>query len=279
MSDMGERAQGSPTGDDPHLGSLLGGIAVGVVLLGAVWLLVATVGGGGLDKTQAPDPAPPSAAPAAGVPSPGAASPRSTRLQRCTAAARTVEGPLDEAQPALDQWGVHIGAMNKLVVGQITLQQATAFWNQTRVGAYDRIEHFEGAEARLRRRGVDCPAPRLLGSGASPALRACAQHVAAELGALDTARTAITTWDHHMHAMDQLRSGRLSPAAATRMWLSMWQSGVHELEAYRGAARAARRSGTCNGTTPQAASSPTTDPSSPASPAPTESPMPGMDMK
>ena len=94
--------------------------------------------------------------------------------------------------------------MNKLMVGAITLPQATAFWNETRVGAYDRIGRFEDADAQLERRGVDCPAPRRLGSEAFPELRACAQHVAAELRALGSARTAITTWSHHMHAMDQL---------------------------------------------------------------------------
>ena len=145
----------------------------------------------------------------------------------------------------MDQWNVHIGAMNKLVVGAITLQQATAFWNQTRVGAYDRIGRFQDADAQLERRGVDCPAPRLLGSGASPALRGCARHVAAELRALDSARTAIATWNHHLQAMDQLRACSLSPAAATRMWLSMWQQGVHELDRFREAADAAWNHGSC----------------------------------
>jgi hypothetical protein len=263
---------------------LLGGIAVGVVLLGAVWMLVGSFSGV-LDKGQPPDATQPRAA-LGGLPSTTSTASQSsspTRLERCRDAAHVVEGPLQLARPALDQWDVHVGAMNKLVVGAITLQQATAFWNQTRVGAYDRIGRFENAEAQLEKRGVDCAAPRLLGSGASPALRACAQHVNAELRALDSARTAIATWKHHMHAMDQLRSGQLSPSAATKMWLMMWQRGVHELEGFRAAADAAQHVGACDGTagTSQPSASHTNEPgASPMSPSsPTGSPMSGMNMR
>jgi hypothetical protein len=270
----------------PHLGSLFGGIAVGVVMVGAVWLLVAALMEGN-DKGASPDSAEQGAALDR---SPGTSSQpvTSSRLQRCIVAADDVERPLRLARPALDQWEVHVGAMNKLVVGEITLQQATAFWNQTRVGAYHRIGRFEDAEADLKRRGVDCPAPGMFGPGSSPVLLACEQHVAAELRALDRARTAIMTWDHHMHAMEQLRTGKLSPAAATQMWLTMWQRGVHELEEFRVAARAERHVGACNGPgdTPAPApqrSGPRPNPASPTSPEsssepPTESPMSGMDM-
>jgi hypothetical protein len=282
---MSDSELGSPTpeGDDwePHLGSLIGGIAVGAVLLGAVWMMVAFFPGA-LEKGKAPDAPEPRAA-LGGLPSTTSQSqaPGPTRLDRCTDAADVVERSLQQARPALDQWDVHVGAMNKLVVGSITLQQATAFWNQTRVGAYDRIGRFENAEAQLERRGVDCAAPRLLGSGASPALRACARHVNAELRALDSAHTAITTWKHHMHAMDQLRSGKLSPTAATQMWLSMWQRGVHELEGFRTAADAAQHVGACDGTagTSQPSASHTNEPRpSPTSPTSPESSMSGMNM-
>jgi hypothetical protein len=262
--------------------SLVTGFVIGLVLLGVVALVVVSLTGGsdpgGSDKATSHDV--PDRAPAL-VDAPGTTSQpaRASRLQRCTAAADVVEGPLQLAGPALDQWNVHVGAMNKLVVGAITLQQATAFWNQTRRGAYHRIGLFKDAEARLQRRGVDCPAPRLLKPDASPQLRACAKHVAAEQRALDSARTAITTWNQHMHAMDQLRAGQLSPTAATQMWLSMWQRGVHELEDFRTTASAAEHVGACDGSagTPQPSASPNAGPGpSPASP--TESSMSGMNM-
>jgi len=265
MSDS-EQSGRMPTGGNryPYLGALVAGIVIGVATLGVVWLSVVLLTDG--DGGSSPDA---SEEHAVLNDSPGTSQPaHPTRLERCTAAAGLVERPLGLAQPALDQWEVHVGAMNKLVDGEITLQQATAFWNQTRVGAYHRIGRFEEAEAHLKRRGADCPTPRLFGSGSSPALRACEQHVAAELRALDSADTAITTWKHHMHDMDQLRAGKLSPTAATQMWLTMWHRGVSQLQDYRAAADAAQHVGTCGGAAV----------SQQPSASPTESPTSGMDM-
>jgi hypothetical protein len=122
--------------------------------------------------------------------------------------------------------------MNKLVAGELTLQQATAFWNQTRVGAQRQIDRFQEAMATLRRQGgVDCPAPTML-SPASSELHACAQRVAGDVRTLQAARTAISTWDEHVRHMEMLRMGTMSPAQATRLWLSLWHRGVHELDAY-----------------------------------------------
>jgi len=159
-----------------------------------------------------------------------------TRAARCSEAAAALEEPLGAARPALRQWDVHVDAMNKLVVGEITLQQATAFWNRTRVGAQRNVDQFRKAWTALERTGVDCPAPGLLGP-APAAVRACSRLVEAELGVARTARTSIGTWDTHVHHMDMLRMGTLSPEKATAMWLSMWRRGVRDLDAYRAAAR------------------------------------------
>jgi hypothetical protein len=137
----------------------------------------------------------------------------------------------------MDQWEIHIGAMNKLVVGAITLPQATAFWNQTRVGAQHRIDSFHAAIRTLRGSGVDCPSPGLLDKASSSDLRSCARHVHAELRALEAARTAVNTWDMHVKDMERLRTGKLSPTVATQMWLSMWQRGQDQLKVYRAAVR------------------------------------------
>ncbi|MBD3924661.1 hypothetical protein IEZ26_08525 [Nocardioides cavernae] len=159
-----------------------------------------------------------------------------TRAARCSEAAAALEDPLGAARPALRQWDVHVDAMNQLVVGEITLQQATAFWNQTRLGAQRNVDRFRKAWTALERTGVDCPAPALLGP-APAALRSCSRLVEAELGAAQTAKTSIDTWDTHVHHMDMLRMGTLSPEKATEMWLSMWRRGVRDLDAYRAAAR------------------------------------------
>ncbi|GAA5118296.1 hypothetical protein GCM10023339_30650 [Alloalcanivorax gelatiniphagus] len=159
-----------------------------------------------------------------------------TRAERCSEASLALLPPLEAARPALRQWDVHVGAMNDLVRGEISLQQATRFWNETRLGAQRNIERFDTAWADVERLGVDCPTPGLLGS-ASADVRSCARLVAAELGVLRAARTSIKTWDTHVHHMDMLRMGTMSPEEATDMWLTMWQRGVRDLTTYRDAAR------------------------------------------
>jgi hypothetical protein len=185
---------------------------------------------------------------------------------RCQQALQTLSAPLQAAQPAMDQWEVHIGAMNKLVVGAISLDQANAFWNQTRVGAQHRITAFRSAMGAMRRTGVDCPAPGTLPRDSTPALRSCATRVAADLRALGAARTAIGTWNMHVSDMERLRTGKLSGTKAGEMWLSMWHRGQQQVRDYRAAVRDANSAGACDGsstagqgTAPSAPSSPMTD--------------------
>ncbi|GAA1957465.1 hypothetical protein GCM10009798_16090 [Nocardioides panacihumi] len=259
-------------GDRPGI-LFAGGVAVGAAVLALVWVMVSLMSGGGAQ--QAPDSSAAArlqnqlAAVASVPPSP-------SRLERCATAAYSLTTPLQAAAPAMDQWEVHIGAMNKLVVGAITLPQATAFWNQTRVGAQHRIDHFHAALRTLRGSGVDCPAPGLLDKAAPADLRSCAAHVDAEVRALDAARTAVNTWDMHVRDMERLRTGKLSPTAATQMWLSMWQRGQDQLKAYRAATRDVGTPGPClivrNGLLPQSSSAPWSP-----SPSPSRSPSPGME--
>lgn len=170
--------------------------------------------------------------------------PGRTRLGRCVNAARTLQGSMDAAQPALEQWGVHVGAMNQLVVGAITLEQATAFWERTRLGAQRHIAAFRDAVETLRRQGVDCPSPALLAPGAR-ALPGCARQVEAQIAVVRAATTSVDTWDQHVKHMDMMRLGELSPAKATEMWLSMWQAGARDLDAYDAAVRRGRQLDGC----------------------------------
>jgi len=214
------------------VGTILG--LLGVVL----WVSVMEDDGGdaGLrasSRSVADEPEP---VPRDDAPSAPAQQPADTRASRCSEAAAALEAPLGAAGPALRQWDVHVDAMNKLVVGEITLQQATAFWNQTRLGAQRNVDRFRKAWTALERTGVDCPAPALLGP-APAAVRSCSRLVEAELGVARTAKTSIDTWDTHVHHMDMLRMGTLSPEKATEMWLAMWRRGVRDLDTYRAAAR------------------------------------------
>ena len=229
---------------------------VGTFVLGVVTSLLAVLTWGMLSGddetvpaqvglTQAADPLPgdplddgsPGSTPGGSTPSPDQVS---SRLARCAEAERRVSQALSAVRPALEQWQVHVDAMNQLVVGEITLQQATSFWNRTRVGARHKVHGFRETMADVRSDGVDCVAPDLLAPDEGD-LRACARRVGAEVAVLRAARTSIDTWDRHIEDMDMLRLGRLSPEEATSMWLSMWHQGVRDLEAYRAARQRAHQ--------------------------------------
>jgi hypothetical protein len=169
---------------------------------------------------------------------------RRTRLDQCGTAEDRLDAALRAAGPAMEQWEVHVGAMNKLVVGAITLQQATDFWNQTRMAARRKIGSFDDAARSVRRSGLNCPLVGRLGH-ASGALRSCAQRVDADERAVMSAQAAIDTWAAHVEDMDMLRMGHLSPANATQAWLASWKQGVLEIQSYQGAAREAQRAGGC----------------------------------
>lgn len=168
-----------------------------------------------------------------------------TRLSRCVTAERSLQEPLEAARPALDQWAVHVGAMNKLVLGEITLQQATDFWESTRLGAQRRVGDFHDAVKTLRQHGVDCPSPELLAPGAR-ALPSCAREVRADARALRAAQVSINTWNEHIHHMDMLRLGEMTPEEATSMWLASWRRGQDELDAYEAEVRVARDQDGCS---------------------------------
>lgn len=231
--------------NDGNAGPFLSGLAVGLALLAMVWLVVAdpfngsSDGGSGEARLSGAGPSPTASTPS--VQHPAVAD----RMQGCADAAEAVGRTLRQATASLDQWEVHVGAMNQLVVGAISPQQATAFWNQTRVGAQRKIDSFEHAVRRLQRHGMDCPPPSMLPSGVSPRVRSCARQVAADVRVLGRAQTAIHTWRRHVGAMEMLRNGSMSVATAGRMWLAMWQRGQHEIDAYRVAARAAHRAHAC----------------------------------
>lgn len=227
--------------DDQDVAFLAGGVVLGLVLGAIGALLIVYPNSGSSDGTD-------QGRLSGALPSSVAHAQRrdaQDQMQGCIDAATTIELPLRRAASSMDQWEVHVGAMNKLVVGAITLQQATAFWNQTRAGARHRVAEFERALARLQRHGVDCPPPTLLPSGAPQKLRSCAREVATEMRVLHAARTAIDTWRRHVRAMEMLRMGNMSPSTASQMWLAMWQRGQDEIETYRVAARAARSVSGC----------------------------------
>ena len=244
-----DQSSPDPGGADlprPIIGFLVG-LLVGMTALALVWIAVSSMGGGSVTVTgnDAGASVQPGLSASQDEPSDEPVGP--TALQLCRRADAQVERALDAAGPALGQWEVHVGAMNKLVVGAITLRQATTFWNQTRVAARRHLATFQKAERHATSRMGTCGKP-VAGTATtddSGALRSCMRRVAADRVALQAARTAITTWSHHVMAMDMLRMGHLSPAKATRMWLASWKEGVRQIRAYHEAERAVRTSGSC----------------------------------
>lgn len=164
----------------------------------------------------------------------------STRVRpgRCERVYTAQVRPLAAAGPAMAQWETHIGAMNKLVVGAITLAQAQEFWDQTREGAATKLAAFGDAQRVFEQRTAPCPTPD---GRTSQEVRGCAAAVGARRRELDRAAVALDTWREHVDHMEMLRRGEMSPEEATQMWLGSWREGSRQVAAYRNAARDAQR--------------------------------------
>lgn len=226
---------------------LVGGVVlvVTILVLVLVWVAFGPDDDGGREASGDVSTAGRVSAATTAAPPAGKEGGRLSRLGRCVRAQGALQGTLEAAQPTLEQWEVHVGAMNQLVVGEITLRQATEFWERTRLGAQRRVRDFDDALEALRAEGVDCPGPALLAPGAR-ALPGCAREVLAAVRVVQAAQLSVSTWEEHIHHMDMLRLGQMTPEQATKMWLSSWQRGVRDLDAYESASKAADREDGCS---------------------------------
>jgi hypothetical protein len=164
-------------------------------------------------------------------------------LASCERRWRRQEGPQRAAQASLNQWRVHIVAMNRLVSGKITLAQANAFWDKTRFRALRNVERFAHAYTRYEADAAGCAWPRGADAASSRdagRLRTCIEAAHAGDRVLALAGRAIATWEHHVHDMLMLESGQLTPAKATRRWLAKWRVGNRQLTHYERTADLAR---------------------------------------
>ena len=169
-----------------------------------------------------------------------------TVAERCRLANLRQQAPLSAADVSLAQFDKHIDAMNLLVAGKITLAVATTFWDETRVKAVQNAAAFRRADKELAASGTGCQAPDPAVANAAPygqvvTLKTCAAAIAARDTALARARTAVTTWEHHVHDMEMLRMGHITPAQATAAWRKNWKKGEKQLKAYEGAAAKASK--------------------------------------
>ncbi len=219
-------------------GVLLVGAAVGAMVVGLVWV--------GTWWLSPPDPEPRQEVVASRqvvdepVVDTSEVSETPSHLDRCQAVYDAERAPLEAAVGSLAQWEVHIGAMNKLVVGAITLKQARQFWKDTREGAHAKLHDFATARRHYDQRIFRCPAPRRAVEEANPALGTCHRAVAAHGRTIRLATVALGRWERHVHHMDMLRSGEMTAQQASRLWLRNWRDGDREVRAYRAAARAGK---------------------------------------
>ncbi len=130
------------------------------------------------------------------------------------------------ANSSLDQWKLHIQAMNQLVAGQITLKQAQKYWAQTRAGAIHKVLAFQRLRQRLD--GLQCPGVASSGSQ----LTACQRATAAYAGVVKAAGVTVSTWNMHIQEMEDLVAGRITPTQALHMWTRMWHLGQRQLQSY-----------------------------------------------
>jgi hypothetical protein len=157
--------------------------------------------------------------------------------ETCRLANLRQQAPLSAADVSLAQFDKHIDAMNLLVAGKISLAVATTFWDETRVGATQNVAAFRHADKEFLASGARCPALDPTVANAAPygqvvTIKSCASAIAQRAAALARARSAVATWEHHVHDMEMLRMGHLTPSQATAAWRKNWKTGENQILAY-----------------------------------------------
>ena len=232
-----------------HIATAILGVAVAVVAVSAIALGVGTSAGGTPGESrEGSSRAAPAARAASRTPQAVASSTAGTDTARrqasavlgaCRLANLRQQAALGTAAAAMSSWDKHIEAMNLLVAGKISLAVATDFWESSRVGASRGISDFRGADrtyalsSRGRCAPLEGPATAAARATAVVAVRQCSAALGLGDAALARARPALSTWEHHIHDMDALLAGRITPGQAVTMWQHSWRAGNAQLKAYR----------------------------------------------
>jgi hypothetical protein len=213
----------------PLAGVIASALAVAMVTSTVWWLSNDDSSEAGRDPAPTHEASPASTAASSGQAAAAAA------IEKCRSHWNAQAAPLQAAAASLNQWEVHVAAMNQLVAGKITLDQANAFWEQTRMQAAHKVHRFHSADGTYTAGQYTCPMLATAeNTEANPtALTACRRDIAQRDDALRAARVAIDTWHHHVIDMNMLRAGTMSPARAVRLWNKYWKQGVAELDDYR----------------------------------------------
>jgi hypothetical protein len=233
-------------------------LALAVTLVALLAFGASVYAAGGRDSAQSPaaaDVRSADASPSAGRTTTAPSAPRTSpsdavfrrALASCRSASTTQAQDLQAAKASLDRWSTHIRAMNQLVAGKITPEQAKAFWTASRTGAAQEVARFEAVDKRSRGVSTQCSAPPGISDHAAHLqhLAACRQAADAKEAELSSSRTAIATWRRHIRDMELLRAGKISPFTGLMRWNKNWKKGDAELQHYREMREAAMSMAPC----------------------------------
>jgi Mrp family chromosome partitioning ATPase len=219
----------------PWAGVIASVLAVGLVI-SAVWWASYDGTSSANDQAQAAN-----TSPAAISPSQSSQDAIAAAADKCHSTWQAQAEPLGAAAKSIDQWQVHVSAMNQLVAGKITLDQANAFWNKTRKHAAHNVRRFQRADQAYTGGDHSCPMVMTAANneGSLTALSDCRREIAQREDVLKAARAAIATWHDHVMDMNMMRNGSMSPTRALQLWNKYWKLGVSELKDYRSQLRQA----------------------------------------
>lgn len=163
-------------------------------------------------------------------------------VRHCRDAWRLQGSDLRAARASLDQWNLHVTAMNQLVAGEITVQRARQFWSNTRRGAKERLFDFHQADRRYTHADESCSKAYAVRAETTinTNLNHCATAMVSRDKVLSYARIALDTWQEHIQQMEAFSAGKVTPAQQSQMWVQMWHAGQYQMREYRDAINEAK---------------------------------------
>ncbi|GAA4727005.1 hypothetical protein GCM10025782_26870 [Pedococcus ginsenosidimutans] len=240
------QASSGDTGTDSNAAVLAARSSLGATARATSGTRTSTAGSASASRTTGATAAATAGAPGAPVATTAGTDPLAADAESCRLANLRQQAPLSAAAVSLAQFDKHIDAMNLLVAGKISLAVARTFWDQTRVGAAQNAAAFRSADRELASSASSCQPPDPAVAYETPygqllAISRCAGAIRSRGTALARARAAVSTWEHHIHDMEMLRMGHITPAQATAAWTRNWKVGAGQLAAYETADAAAKK--------------------------------------
>lgn len=145
------------------------------------------------------------------------------------------------ASATLEQWRAHINAQVSFNQGAINGTQAKEQWAASRVGAPEKSQAYEQADATYRQAaegGNGAQARRCevpdgeVDDEVAAQIQVCAAALDAHRPVLEAARPAYADWKQHQGDMAALAAGQMTRIAELTSWETLWRRGETNLAAY-----------------------------------------------